>query len=347
MPTRTITGSISVNSTTDLKGGGYAGFTVTSDTGAIANGQATAGRLNTSSIRTYATTAYLDVKFGSADGTTLASTGALTSNSSSHSEDFTLSSLNAGLLTGSPSMVYLAVVATSGTGNKINFRDGCTITLEIDYTLPPSKCTAPSGVKVSASTSTGDNVTLSWNAGGDGTNNPLSYYQIARKESSDGSTWGSLETYKDNAGNVTSYSVPPPVSYGHQYRYYVRAVGTAGTSYASDWAECSATLQKLRPSLVSYTDPTITAGTTKIKAAHITELQTNVNRLRNGLGLASYAFTSIQAGYTSLGGWSGHVAELRAAIDEMGVTHDAWISIPVNCPTAAVMQQLRQVVAAI
>lgn len=347
MPTRTITGSISVNSTTDLKGGGYAGFTVTSDTGPVSNGQVTAARLNTSSIRTYATTAYLDVKFGSASGTTLASTGALTVNNSSHSADFTLSGLNAGLLTGSPSMVYLAVVSTSGTGNKINFRDGCTITLEIDYTLPPSKCTAPSGVSVSSSTSLGDNVTLSWNAGGSGTNNPLSYYQIARKESTDGSTWGSLETYKDNAGNVTSYSVPPPVSYGHHYRYYVRAVGTAGTSYASEWAECSATLKKLRPALVSYTDQDITAGTTRVKAAHITELQTNVNRLRNGLGLASYAFTEIQEGYTSLGGWSAHVAELRAAIDGMGVAHESWEAISENRPTAAVMQQLRRVVAAI
>lgn len=345
MPTRTITGSVSVNSTTDLKGGGYAGFTVTSDTGPVSNGQVTAARLNTSSIRTYATTAYLGVKFGSADGTTLASTGALSSNSSSHSEDFTLSVLNAGLLTGSPSMVYLAVVATSGTGNKINFRDGCTITLEIDYTLPPTKCTAPSGVSVSGSTSTGDNVTLSWNAGGGGTNNALTGYEVQRCESSDGSTWGSwaaLGTTTD-----TNLSVAPPTMYGNYYKFRVRTQGAAGSSYYSDWAESTNTLRKARPSLISYTDPDLVAGVTKIKAAHITELQTNVNLLRNGLGLSSYAFTTIQAGYTSLAGWSAHVAELRTAIDEMGISHEAWIAISVNCPTAAVMQQLRRVVAAI
>lgn len=102
-----------------------------------------------------------------------------------------------------------------------------------------------------------------------------------------------------------------------------------------------------RPTLVPYTDPEIVAGQTAIKAAHITELQINTNQQRISRGLAEHAFTEIVAGITELSGWSAHISELRAAIDETGVEHDAWIDIPVNCPTAAVMMQLREVVASI
>lgn len=454
MSTRIMEASIAQYATTDLADGKFARFSVDSDTGAVENTKIAAARLYISAFRSYSSAYALAVKFDASDGETLATTGTMESNDTVHAETLTLSSLQAALISSTPDNIYLVVEATSGAGNKINFREACTITLEIDYvtkctaptdvtlsrntsegenvtlswkagaggannaasyyqiarrqssngttwgkietyasnvgnvtsySVPPpetpgtyylysvrlvgeaglsyaseyakcseglynppiAQCTAPSGVSVSAITSKFENVTLSWQAGAGGAHNAASYYQIARRESTDGKTWGAIEFYAKNVGNVTSYSVPPPDKYGRYFMYFVRLMGDAGGEYASEWVQSANTLYHARPALVSYTDSTITAGKTRIKAAHITEMQTNVNRLRQGLGLPACSFASIRAGYTSLAGWSAHVAELRAAIDEMGITHEAWAAIQANSPTAAVMQQLRRVVAAI
>lgn len=235
---RKISGSITKNTLTDLKDGGYAAFSVDSDTGAGAsNARPTAAWLTVGDIRCYATTAYLAIRFNDEAGDVLACTGALSGTSSTHTEEFELSALAKGLVTAEPSTVYLCVVATSGTGNKINFREGCTFDLEIEYALP----------------------------------------------------------------------------------------------------------QELLP----WTDPALTARKTLVKAVHMTELQTNINRQREGLGLAPYTFTEIRAGYTSLADWTAHVEELRAAIDETGVQHAAWNEITVNCPDMLEISYLRLVVEAI
>ena len=94
----------------------------------------------------------------------------------------------------------------------------------------------------------------------------------------------------------------------------------------------------------AYTDPVLTAGQTRIKAVHMLELQSNINEQRTYNNLTAYAFTDIQAGYTSLAGWKSHVLEMRAAIDEMSTEHETWIAITENRPTAAVIEQLRRVV---
>lgn len=87
---------------------------------------------------------------------------------------------------------------------------------------------------------------------------------------------------------------------------------------------------------------TITAGTT-IKASHMTELQTAADILRARAGLAGGSYTPAIAGETSLALWSTQIAEIRSAIDEIGTAHDTWIDINVNCPSAAVMNQLREI----
>lgn len=206
-------------------------------------------------------------------------------------------------------------------------------------------CGAPSSIQLSNTISSGYGVTLSWSAGTSGVDNYISGYQIARRESSDGSTWGSLESVASVSSSTRSYTVYPPVTFGHYYKYYVRTLGSAGTAYASGYATGSQSLQKARPSLSAYTDPILTAGETRIKAAHMTELQANINTMRQAYGASVYSFTSIQAGYTSLAGWTSHVQEMRAAIDAINSTHDAWIAIEENRPSAAVITQLRQVVA--
>ncbi len=117
----------------------------------------------------------------------------------------------------------------------------------------------------------------------------------------------------------------------------------------------SATARSFTYAVPAWTDASLVAGETPIKAAHMTELQAAINNVRAYYGLAAYPFSSITAGVTGLVGWTGHVAELRAAIDEVvslvngwdtaNSTNDislpAWTTISVNCPAAAIIAQLR------
>lgn len=209
---------------------------------------------------------------------------------------------------------------------------------------PISACGAPSDVALSAATSTGSNVTLSWKAGTAGNDNAITGYEVQRRESSNGSSWGSWAAYTTTT--ATSLSVAPPAAYDSYFQYRVRTLGAAGSSYYSGWVT-SGTLQKVRPSLTAYTDPVLVTRTTKVKAIHMLELQTNINILRNGMGLSAYTFTNIQAGYTSLAGWNDHITELRTAIDGITTSHEEWLTLGDNTPRADVIAQLRRVVAAV
>ena len=81
------------------------------------------------------------------------------------------------------------------------------------------------------------------------------------------------------------------------------------------------------------------------------ELQSRVNTLYSFYGLGTYNFTTITEGTTSLAGWTAHVNQIRAAIEDVcnasGKTHESWISFSVNCPRADVIQQLRSVILAL
>lgn len=215
----------------------------------------------------------------------------------------------------------------------------------VDYATP---CGPPSNVRLSATESAGPYVILSWDSGTDGDDNAIAYHEIGRKESADGITWGEMEYWGSTMHPLTLTTQEfPPETIGHYYRFYVRAVGEAGEDFASSWVECAQTLKKTKPALLSYTDPVLTAGKTRIKAVHMTQLQQNINTMRVAYGFAEYSFTAIRAGYTSLGGWLDHINEMRAAIDGMTSNHEAWIVLEENRPRAAVMEQLRRVVAAL
>lgn len=217
--------------------------------------------------------------------------------------------------------------------------------ITVDYVMY-SACIAPSSVRLSSDVSTGSSVVLSWEAGVGGNENPFIHYEVSRWQSADGgNTWDNLA----GVGNTTEtyLVVEPPKEFGLLYHFYVRTVGTAGADYASDWATCAESLQLVRPSLVDYTDPEIVAGQTSVKAAHMLELQNNINALRISLGLSAYGFSEIRAGYTGLADWNTHIVEMRTAIDGITASHEAWIALGVNRPRADVLMQLRRVVAAV
>ncbi len=109
----------------------------------------------------------------------------------------------------------------------------------------------------------------------------------------------------------------------------------------------------------SWTDNPLVANTTPVKAAHLQELRNAVDQVRAYYGMSPFAWAeALTAGATSLAGWTGHVNELRTAMEGIAAfvngwdmesgTHNvslpAWISIPVNKPSAAVMTQLREAI---
>lgn len=103
-------------------------------------------------------------------------------------------------------------------------------------------CTAPTSVALAATSSTGENVRLSWSGASAGVGNSIAGYEVQRRESADGSSWGSWSSL----GTTTStyINVAPPTTAGNYYQYQVRTLGSAGASYNSDWKLSSNTLRR-------------------------------------------------------------------------------------------------------
>ena len=242
--------------------------------------------------------------------------------------------------------------STYAGGKDIRCLESSQCTLILGYNYAYSKCYWSSDAKVILSeTLSRNNVTLSWSGAIAGTVNPITGYEVQYCESSNGSTWGDWMVCSDSPTNETSLSVAPSSTAGNYRKFRVRIQGEAGLNYYSDWLESSNMLRRDHAGFGAFTDPTLTVGTTKIKAVHMTELQDRVNTLRTFYGLSKYSFTTITAGTTSLAGWTSHVNQIRTAIEEVctasGKTHAAWISFSVNCPRADVIQQMRDIVLAL
>ena len=245
--------------------------------------------------------------------------------------------------------IYAVAAYTSENGSTI-FLKGEQKVL-IDYTpVTSTKCGAPSSVYFSK-TIARDPVTLYWEGATDGgADNAIVAYDIQICESWDGgATWGGWGVV-DTVINYATYGsimVTPPATAGNYYKCRVRTRGAAGEAYFSDWRETSNTLRKDHDPLDGFTDDPLAVDVTPVKALHMQELQARVATLRAFYGLPAYAFTTITAGETSLAGWTAHVMEIRAAVDEIGKAHENWLAITENKPRADVMQQLREVVLAI
>lgn len=142
------------------------------------------------------------------------------------------------------------------------------------------------------------------------------------------------------------------------------AAGAGSVSYSVKSAdqyneESTASTGSLTYTSPSFTDATITGGTTRIKAAHMTELRTMVNTIRQYYGLSAVVWAeTITAGITKSRGWKAHVIELQQAISDVvtlvngwdafssvnRISSFAWITPGVK-PSSEVMNQIRQVIA--
>lgn len=108
-----------------------------------------------------------------------------------------------------------------------------------------TKCSAPGTFALETVVSLGDNTNLTWALPSDGTNNTVVGYEIQRRESSDGATYGDWLSLSviTNVG-TTTLSVSPPDTADHSYQYRIQVRGSAGSSFYSDWKISSNTLRR-------------------------------------------------------------------------------------------------------
>lgn len=206
-----------------------------------------------------------------------------------------------------------------------------------------SVCGVPVDPVLSQTVSRGA-VKLSWGAGDDGTNNSVTGYDVQRRLSSDGSSWGSWEDVSGSPVTGTSLSVSPPDTVGSYYQYQVRTRGSAGSDYYSDWVTSTNTLRRKWDAFGAWTDEALTAGVSGIRAVHLTQLQERIAVIRAFYGLSAYSFTAVTARKTKIATWAALIGELRGAIDGITTNHAAWNTLQAGKPRIAHITQLRDII---
>lgn len=137
MPTRVITATVTSGSMADKPAGTYVTFgEINSDTGVVERATVKSATLYLSSYKTYTIYGALNVIFGDNSGTIVATTNELEKDTAIHSGTHELHNLSEALLTSEVEKITLGVIADIGTdSDRINIRDGCTLTLTIEYEL--------------------------------------------------------------------------------------------------------------------------------------------------------------------------------------------------------------------
>jgi len=90
------------------------------------------------------------------------------------------------------------------------------------------------------------NLTLTWSGASAGAGNAIIGYEIEYSDSSDGSIWGSWTLLKTISSSSTSgsTSASPPATRGDYRRFRIRTLGTAGSSYYSNWKNSANSVRK-------------------------------------------------------------------------------------------------------
>lgn len=148
-------------------------------------------------------------------------------------------------------------------------------------------------------------------------------------------------SYTQIAGNVTGTTfTDTTVTSITAYLYRVRAVGTGGS--VSPYSNIDLA------TAISFTDDTLTAGTTTIKAAHATELRQAVNAVRATANQSAASWAeSISPDATTVK--ASHILELRTNLDQarntLTLPQCSYTSIAIGDPIQKVhFEQLRQCV---
>ena len=239
-------------------------------------------------------------------------------------------------------IILNAYVVVNGNGDTLYFTSSKS-TYKYGKPLFYTDCGAPTSPAVSQTLSRGA-VTLSWGAGSAGTNNSVTGYDVERRESADGSSWGGWATVSGSPVTGTSLDVTPPGTVGNYYQYRVRTRGSAGSDYYSGWVTSTNTLRRKWDAFGAWTDATLTAGVSSIRAVHLTQLQERIAAIRAFYGLSAYAFTAVTARKTKIATWASLIGEMRSAIDGITTNHAAWNTLEAGKPRIAHITQLRDII---
>ena len=246
-------------------------------------------------------------------------------------------------------IAVLIETETSGKNANGNGIAGTAPVVNTSYEAPAftlihyTACGAPTSPAVSQTLSR-DAVTLSWGAGSAGTNNSVTGYDVQRRLSSDGSSWGGWETVSGSPVTGTSLSVSPPSTVGSYYQYRVRTRGSAGSNYYSGWVTSTNTLRRKWDAFGAWTDATLTAGVSSIRAVHLTQMQERIAAIRAFYGLSAYAFTAVTARQGKIAKWAALIGELRSAVDGITTNHESWNTLEAGKPRIAHITQLRSII---
>ena len=195
-----------------------------------------------------------------------------------------------------PGFYMLFILNSSGVPSLAHF-----INVRSSNALPPS---AP--LSFGATATSTSSVSLSWTANGS-----VDHYEIQRSTHRNG-------PFTTLSPTTNTTFVDNSVSSSTTYIYRVRGVDAQGNY--SDFSNTDIA------STFSFTDNPLVAGTTLVKAVHITELRQVVNSVRTASGLSAASWTD-----SSLSGVNikaVHISELRSNLDsalsQIGVSTSAY-----------------------
>jgi hypothetical protein len=113
-------------------------------------------------------------------------------------------------------------------------------------------------------------------------------------------------TYRPTGGQLTTFNGADPVG---SWVLQVTIAGPSGQGSISDGWSLTLTTGNF-PNTFTFSDEPLAAASTTIKSAHLTELRTSVNALRQRHGLTAFSFTDPAP--TTIRGV--HITELRSAL---------------------------------
>lgn len=229
--------SLSLNSTRtcQLSGGGGASGVINSVVASI-----------TFSTNAYSPTYYLTITLTYSGGTKQISESVkLTADDYTYAtRSYTFSGLTVEQANSISSIsVYCTSASGSGSSSKVFVKGDVSVT--VNYTVP-SKVSKPT-ISVSTTSTTGSSVTVSWTASSNGTANTLTGYDLQYADSTNGSSFGSWQSYGSYGTGTRSVSASLPSAKGWR-KFRVRAKGSAGSDYYSDWSESNTVVRVATPS---------------------------------------------------------------------------------------------------
>ena len=213
-----------------------------SATGYISGITADAGFLSVYS-HTYRITATLNFS----DGATAMTQKTVTSNANARTPvSFSFSNVSVAHANSIVSITFVSPDEFAYSADELSV-DG-TITVTVNY-LPHTKVSDPA-ISVGTTATDSSSVYVSWTASTDGAANTVTGYILECADSSNGSSFGSWANY--GTYGATTRSVYATLPEARKYRKFrVRATGSAGSEYYSDWSESSAVYRYATPSAPS------------------------------------------------------------------------------------------------